>query len=154
MIPLKVLGDRVLVKPDVNANSPEQHASGIYLAKSLAAAVTGEDATTSLCRGTVVAVGNPKHPLQHEAETLALRLSLYVSDPFYRSSWSDQDDDTNDAVHMLRDLVRRQPCCLVGDDVLFSHDAGQEITLDAETYVLMKEDELLAVIEPEKEAAA
>ena len=149
MIPLKVLGDRVLVRPDVNANSPEQHASGIYLAKSLAAAVTGEDATMSLCRGTVVAVGSPRHPLWLEANTLADKLSIPAS-----LARTVDVHEIDDAIHMLRDLVRRQPCCLVGDDVLFSHDAGQEIALDDETYVLMKEDELLAVIEPEKEAAA
>lgn len=149
MIPLKVLGDRVLVRPDVNANAPEQR-GGIYLARSLAAAVTGEDATTSLCRGTVVAVGNPKHPLADIAEDLAGRIGAQC--------WPTLEHQLEcpvcQASDLLRDLVRRVPCCLVGDDVLFSHDAGQEITLDDETYVLMKEDELLAVIEPEKEAAA
>jgi co-chaperonin GroES (HSP10) len=147
MIPLKVLGDRVLVKPDVLENAPEQH-GGLYVAKTLAAAVTGEDVSTSLCRGTVVAVGNPQHPLKHEAEALARKMELWANVGHVEA------DDELDAARMLRDLVRRQPCCLVGDDVLFSHDAGQEITLDNDTYVLMKEDELLAVIEPEKEAVA
>jgi co-chaperonin GroES (HSP10) len=147
VIPLKVLGDRVLVKPDVLDNAPEQH-GGLYLAKSLAAAVTGEDTSTSLCRGTVVAVGNPKHPLAQEAQILALKLQkVYAVDVT-------EEGAIADAAHMLMDLVRRAPCCAVGDDVLFSHDAGQEITLDRDTYVLMKESELLAVIEPEKEAAA
>lgn len=150
MIPLKVLGPRVLVRPDVLANSPEQQASGIYVAKSLAAAVTGEDLTTSVCRGTVVAVGTPRHPLHGEATDLARRLSAHVCDPRDMSAW---EETLHDTATLLRDLVRRQPCCAVNEDVLFSHDAGQEIVLDGETYVLLHEDELLAVVDPEKEAA-
>ena len=144
---MRVLGDRVLIRPDVIANAPEQRESGIVLAKSLAAAVTGEDATTSLCRGTVIAVGTPRHPLRTEADDLADRITL-------RCGATDDDDCILDAAHLLRDLVRKQPIVTIGDDVLFSHDAGQEITLDGETYLLMREDELLAVIEPEKEVAA
>jgi chaperonin GroES len=34
-----------------------------------------------------------------------------------------------------------------GDRILFGTYAGQEITLDGEEYVIMKEDEVLAVIE-------
>ena len=150
MIPLKVLGDRVLIRPDTLANAPEQHGS-VFLAQSMAAAVTGEDATTSVSRGTVVALGTPRHPLWHEAEALARKVETF----FAHDGWTQAVRDiVSDAAHMLRDLVRKQPAVLVGDDVLFSHDAGQEITLDGETYVLMREDELLAVIEPEKEAAA
>lgn len=147
-IPLRVLGDRVLVKPDVASNAPEQRESGVYVAKSLAAAVTGEDPTQSLHRGTVIAVGTPRHPLHHEAEYLAEKLWPagvgYSTDPDVGSSleW--------DAAHMLRDLVRKQPAVAVGDDVLFSHDAGQELTLESDTYVILHESELIAVIEPEQ----
>jgi co-chaperonin GroES (HSP10) len=56
---------------------------------------------------------------------------------------------SEDAAHLLRDLVRRQPCVSVGDDVLFSHDAGQETVIDNETYIILREAELLAVVEPE-----
>lgn len=142
MLPLKVLGDRVLVKPDVNANAPEQLESGVILAATMAAAVTGEDATTSVCRGTVIAVGNPKHPLTDDASELA---DWLVSE---LQSYSDR---VNEAAVLLRDLVRREPCCKAGDDVLFSHDAGQQITLESEIYILLKEDELLAIVEPEEE---
>ena len=141
--PVRVLGDRVLVRPDVNANAPQQTDAGIYLATSLAAAVTGEDASTSLHRGTVIAVGNPKHPLHHEAASLATRLEAI------EASYLDTFDAVVDAAHLLRDLVRRQPCVSVGDDVLFSHDAGQELTLDGETFVILHETDLLAVVVPE-----
>lgn len=137
-IPLRVLGDRVLVKPDVNLNVPKTLASGVVVAKSLAAAVTGEDATASICRGTVIAVGTPRHPLHHEVDVLARRLE---HGPAFT--------DTMDAAKLLRDLIRRQPCVSISDDVLFSHDAGQETVIDGETYVILREHELLAVVVPE-----
>ena len=146
MVPLKVLGNRVLIKPDVDTNAPEQLESGIYIAKTLSAAVTGEDATKSWCRGTVVAVGNPRHPLWHEAETLARTLEHY--EDFH------DGHPCIDAAAMLRDLVRRQPCVSVGDDVLVAYDAGQDIHLDGDTYILVTEDELQAVVLPEQEVAA
>lgn len=149
MIPLRVLGDRVLVKPDVDPNAPQQTEAGIYVAKSLAAAVMGEDASTSLCRGTVIAVGKPRHPLYDVAEDLAQRIESVHLMQCARVAC-----DYCDSVHMLRDLVRRQPCCNVGDDVLFAHDAGQLIELDGTRYIILKEDELLAIVEPEEEAAA
>ena len=137
-VPLRVLGDRVLVKPDVDRNAPVQLDSGIVVAKSMAAAVMGEDATSSVHRGTVVAVGNPRHPLHHEAVTVADRLMRFRT--------PDEDHIAEDASAMLRDLVRRQPCVRVGDDVLFSHDAGQETTIDGESWIILHESDLLAVV--------
>ena len=68
-IPLKVLGDRVLVKPDVIDNAPETTESGVVIAKSLAAAVTGSDPQQSINHGTVVGIDEefpggdpPLHP--------------------------------------------------------------------------------------------
>ncbi len=144
MIPIRVLGDRVLVQPDVNPNAPEQSAGGIFLAPSLASAVTGEDPTHSVHRGTVIAVGRPTHPLKHEAETMADKLAQTCS-----GNLPGDDAMIDDAAAMLRDLVRRQPCVAVGDDVIYSHDAGQNITIESETYVMLHEAELLGVIEPE-----
>ena len=144
---MKVLGGRVLIRPDVYANAPESRESGIIVARSMAAAITGEDATTSLCRGTVIAVGTPQHPLKEEAESLAAKLDAvaHVSGQPGRP-----DARLRDAATFMRDLVRKQPVVTIGDDVLFSHEAGQEVTLDgAETLLLIKEDELLAVIESE-----
>ena len=144
-IPLKVLGSRVLVKPDVLSNAPVQTATGVFIAATLAAAVTGEDATVSVHRGTVVAVGKPQHPLKHEAEQLAVKL-----DVFRQSTLTSYDEHVwDDAAHLLRDLVRVQPSVHLGDDVLFSNDAGQNITVDGETYVLLHDGELLAIVEPE-----
>lgn len=145
-LPLRVLGDRVLVKPDVISNAPEQTASGVIVAKSMAAAVTGEDASASLNRGTVIAVGHPKHPRQSDADELTHRI-----DVMDRCDCGVACDYYDEAAAMIRDLVRREPCCAIGDDVLFAYDAGQSITLDDETYILLHESDLFAVVEPEKE---
>ena len=145
-LPLKVLGDRVLVRPDVNANAPEQVGS-VYVATSLAAAVTGEDPSRSLCRGTVVAVGRPRHPKRHEAEALATDLAwihdeaLIIEEKGY--------DIVKQAKDLLKDLVRREPCVAVGDDVLYSHDAGQQLTIKDETLIILHEHELLGIVTPE-----
>lgn len=143
--PLRVLGDRVLVKPDVNRNAPEQLESGVFLAKSLAAAVIGEDATTSVHRGTVVGVGRPKHPLHHEAETLADKVEKFAR----FGETPGRHHVFHEAADMLRDLVRRHPCVSVDDDVLFSNAAGQDTVIDGETYVILHEAEILAVVIPE-----
>ena len=135
-LPLKVLGDRVLVKPDILSNAPVQTDSGVVIATSMAAAVTGEDATPSVNRGTVIAVGHPKHPRAEEVLELVNELEQVE---FRRA----------EDISLLRDLVRREPCCAVGDDVLFAYDAGQQITLDDESYILLHEADLLAIVEPE-----
>ena len=143
---LKVLGNRVLIRPDVYANAPESRESGIIVARSMAAAITGEDATTSLCRGTVIAVGTPKHPLREEAEALAEKLDKIGN----QTELCLGGQEAYDGAAMLRDLTRKHPAVAIGDDVLFSHDAGQEVTLDGtDTLLLMTDDELLAVIESE-----
>lgn len=133
--PFRVLGDRVLVKPDLNENAPEVRESGVVLAQSMAAAVTGTDPTLSFSRGTVIAVGTPKHPLKEVAEDAARIIESGV------------DDADPEWAHLFRTLVRREPCVQPDDDVLFSQDAGQQITLDGETYVILHEHELLAVVE-------
>ena len=140
MIPIRVLGDRVLVKPDVNDNAPTTTEAGIVLAPSLASAVTGSDPTLSVSRGTVVGVGTPKHPFRHKAEAMAAKL-LHIHDDFCF-----HDNFCVDAAALLTDLVRRQACVSIGDDVLFSHDAGQLIELEQETFVILQESELLGVV--------
>ncbi len=143
MVPLRVLGDRVLIKPDINANAPETLDSGVIVAKSLASAVIGSDPVPVPHRGTVIAVGNPKHPRQAYIEQVA----SIIHDI---GAWNAATNESVSIPQLLRDLVRREPCCAVGDDVLFASDVGQEITLDSETYILLHEDDLLAIVEPDE----
>jgi co-chaperonin GroES (HSP10) len=129
---LRLVGDRVLVAPDVDAHAPEQLASGVHVARSLAAAVTGTDPTTSVTRGTVVAVGTRRHPRAGDAQARAVRAQS--SDPALAC--------------LLRQLVAVEPWCAVGDDVLFPHDAGQQLTLDEGPYVLLAGTDILAIVDP------
>ena len=43
--------------------------------------------------------------------------------------------------------VHRAPSVQVGDTVLFGYDAGQEITLDDERYLLIRDADLIAVLD-------
>ena len=141
-VPLRVLGDRVLVRPDEQSNAPEVLDSGVVIATSLAAAVTGSDPTTSVHRGTVVSVGNPRHPLSHEVEALACKLEGFANEVYVGDTLVD------DAISLLRDLVRRHPCVKAGDDVLFAHDVGQDVDIEGARHILLHEADLLAVVDP------
>lgn len=121
---LRPLGDRVLIKPDKN---PEQTESGLHLVEH----------RKPENMGTVVAVGPCPHPLKHEASTLAERLERCYD-----------DEIITDAANMLRDVTRREPSVKVGDDVIFSWTSGQELFVDDERYLLMREGDILAVVEP------
>lgn len=123
------LGDRVLIKPE---KPSEQTESGLWLA---------EQRKPDEC-GTVVAVGECRHPRKEEAEALAMRLDAF-------ECFEPGDGVIDEAVSLIRDLVRKEPSVKVGDCVLFSWASGQEITVDdgKETYLLMRESDLLAVLE-------
>jgi len=45
------------------------------------------------------------------------------------------------------DGVRQQPDVKVGDTVLFGKYSGQEIKIDGETLLIMREDDVLAIID-------
>jgi co-chaperonin GroES (HSP10) len=119
---LRPLGDRVLIRPLV---SREQTESGLHLVEH----------KKPEQMGVVVAVGTPVHPRREEVEHAAWYLG--EQGPF------------EEQCELLRDLVRREPCCKVGDTVLFSWAAGQELLLHDtdDRLLLMKEDDLIAVIE-------
>lgn len=141
-LPLRVLGDRVLVAPDVDDRAPTETASGLVLAASMAAAVSGSDPIQAWSRGTVIAVGTPRHPLREEAQDLAGRLTKLAG----QATSSTNGGLIADAAALMDQLVAREPSVSVGDEVVFPHDAGQELAVDQETYLVLKEDELLAVI--------
>jgi chaperonin GroES len=120
---LRPLGDRVLIKPEPN---PDQTESGLWLSEHR----KPEEA------GTVVAVGTPVHPRKAEVEELARACEL--------------DADCNpDVADVLRSLVVREPVVRVGDYVLFSWAAGQELTIEDERFLLLRESDILCVVDPE-----
>src|SRR6202162_3286282 len=50
------------------------------------------------------------------------------------------------------DGTRQAPDVKAGDRILFGKYSGQEITLDGEEYIIMREDEVLAVVEGQAKA--
>ena len=64
-----------------------------------------------------------------------------VCGPRVRPSWSAGSGTTaDDGRHIPLDVT-------AGDTILFGKYSGQEIKLDGEDYLIMREDEVLAVIE-------
>lgn len=127
---LKPLGDRVLIKPHENPNETE---SGLILPENRS------DRFVEM-QGTVIAVGTPKHPMKTHAEAVAFELMNECNIP---------ESPHARGAKLLQDLVRREPCVKPGDDVLFSWNVGQEVTVDDETYLLLRESDLLAILEPD-----
>jgi len=115
---LRPLGDRVLVKPEAN---PEQTDSGLWLSEHR----KPEEA------GTVVAVGLPVHPRKQEAEDAAFVIAGLAPG----------------VAKLLQALVAREPLVHVGDYVLFSWAAGHEVLIEDERYLLLREADILAVVE-------
>ncbi len=129
---LRPLNDRILIRPHKSADETE---SGLQLPENRS------DQYVQM-HGTVIAVGPCAHPLRHEASTLATRL-LQVSGQYA----PDTAAPLRDAADLLLDVTRKLPCVKPGDDVLFSWNVGQEVTVDDDTFLLMREDDLLAVLE-------
>lgn len=131
---LRPIKDRILIRPDVQPNTTE---SGLILAEHKKPELTG----------TVVAVGPCAHPLQAEAEEVAQELAErvgYGKHPY--DDWMEQLPDVR-AIKLLRRATSRTPQVKVGDYVVFSWTSGQEITIEDERYLMMREDDIMAVIE-------
>lgn len=153
-LPLRVLGPRVLIRPDLKTHTPEQTDSGIFLAKSLTAAATGEDVVEWYDSGTVVALGEADAPFDVRPFVLR-RLRELIENV-------KSVDDAITRLVQLRDCVVPEIEALpthkprdfnVGDRVTFSYESGQQITINGDVYLVMGEDEILAVVEPSKESA-
>jgi co-chaperonin GroES (HSP10) len=124
---LAPLGDRVLIQPD---QVKAQTESGLHLIEHWPDEVSG----------VVAAVGRARHPRKAEAFELA---DIVERGCEHRGSVC----SVCDSAQMLRDLTGREPSVSVGDRVIFSRAAGQEITIDDTRYFLMREADLLAVLE-------
>jgi len=120
------LGDRVLIKPDVVKTTTD---SGLHLVEHWPDEVSG----------VVVAIGRPAHPRKAEAFAMAANLDAWTE--------ANRMQVFADAAQLLRELTGREPVVSVGDRVIFSRVAGQDIQIDDTRYVLMREADLLAVLE-------
>jgi co-chaperonin GroES (HSP10) len=142
-LPIKPLGDRVLIQADPEDHAPLKTESGIYLAGSLAAAVTGEDAGTSWCVGTVVAVGPDVQPFDVRPFVRRRLVNLLDFSTIPHGAVRTILEDLDDLPHATVEPVQ------VGDRVTFSWAAGQEMTVDDQKYLIMHVHEVLAVLEAE-----
>jgi len=151
VIPFVPLGDRVVIQADREDHAPTVTDSGVVLAKTLTAAVEGEDAEDSWFVGTVVAVG----PLVNRFEIrpyVLKRLQTLLTNDDWRA------DRVLGQLQGVVDTITALPTdcpdpIAVGDRVTFSWASGQQITVDGERFLIMRASEVLAVLVPESEAA-
>jgi len=142
-VPIRVVGPRVLVRPDIEEQKPEQTASGIYLAKTLEAAATGEDARQAWYTGVIVAFGEEKPAF--DVRPFVKRRLLEAMEA---TSYLDMGTDLAALVVDLDTLpIERARDIRVGDHVTFTAQAGQELTIDGESYLIMNESDILGVLE-------
>ena len=130
---LRPLHDRVLIKPEKN---PEQTESGLYLAEHPKPEETG----------TVVAVGRCEHPKRAEAMELADAIEALYDDGTQQAMLH---EDALDGAKLLRELTQPVPLVKVGDYVIFSWKVGQEVRIEDERYLLMRETDISCVLEAE-----
>lgn len=142
MTPFHVLGSRVLIQADRDDRAPVTTASGLVTATTLAAAVTGQDATESWYVGTVIQVGPRVQPFC--VRPLAIRRLRDLESAGHDIAQAEiraLRRDLELAPDDQRDPVR------VGDRVIFSWMAGQEVRIDQERYLVLQADEVLAKLD-------
>jgi co-chaperonin GroES (HSP10) len=156
-VPFRPLGDRVVIQADVEDHAPQQTESGLITAKTLAAAVEGSDTEDSWFVGTVVAIG----PKVNRFDVRA-----YLNRKFHELEvppWGDDISAVAKNLYRWVKALRAEFLALptdcpdpvqVGDRVTFSWASGQQITVDGTKYLIMRQGDLLAVLDPESEAVA
>lgn len=148
------LGDRVVIKADVEDHAPQQTASGLLTATTLAAAVDGADTEDSWFVGTVVAVG----PLVNhfDCRKYVLRRLREVREGgvrFYDEQMQDWFVDQTEISALEAEIQQLPTDCPdpvhVGDRVTFSWSSGQQMQIDGEKFLILRARDLLAVLSPE-----
>lgn len=138
---------KVLIQPDVEAQAIETHDSGLLLAKTMAAAVEGEDARDSWYTGTVIAVN--RCDLDFDVRPYLRRHLVDLLDA------ATYEDAMNGIGQLIRDIDTlpkvRERGFAIGDAVTFSARAGQEVTIDGTTYLIMDDRDILGVLVPHEE---
>ena len=138
-LPIRVLGPRVLIQVDIQSQDVEQTESGILIAKTMAAAIDGSDSHESWYEGTVIATGDDAFDVR----------------PYVLRRLNEAVDDGGLSFVQLKDLIddieqlptERTRDFSIGDRVTFSHVAGEQIDIDGQRYLILKESEILGVLE-------
>lgn len=138
---IRPLQNRVLIKPDP---PPEQSASGLALVR---------DAKPPEMSGEVIAVGRGPASAQKIRAAIIQRCMDLVDETAEQVPTCRLRAALLDAFARLVEeqvtISEVQP----GDTALFAYTAGQKLTVDGETYLLIPEDDLSAVWTAEEAAA-
>ena len=126
MIPLRPIGGRVMVKPLQPTKALD---SGIVLV---------EDAVPETM-GQVLAVSHTPDPAVARLREALNEAIACCPDIQTAEGWA----------ALIAEVAPRVPDVAVGDVVLFSWQAGQEVLLDGERVLLLAESDLLATVEQE-----
>jgi co-chaperonin GroES (HSP10) len=138
---IRVLGDRVLVALPPRDDETTT-ASGIVLVKD-------PDRFYTPTRGIVMQVGEKETRVEMDDVRDAVRDFIESDDAM---GWTKRG--LSDALSEV--IAKTAPApfdVAVGDCVLFSASAGDQITQDGIDYVLLREDEILGVVDANSEAA-
>jgi co-chaperonin GroES (HSP10) len=134
------LANRVLIKPDP---PPEQTASGLHIPDNASSTKDFEMA------GTVVKVGNGPASAHRVRAAMIARFhklidvnTLLFEDHFYVL---DMHARLNALEAQTQNLSELAP----GDHVAFPYTAGTVVELDGERYLLMPEDQIVAILDRE-----
>ena len=142
MVPIRVMPGRVLIQPDIERQTVEQ-VGDLYVAKTLEAAVEGEDAREAWYSGTVVAVN--ASDTDFDVRPFLRRKVRYLLN---HAAYSDLLHGCEQLLRDVDDLpLTREPGFRVGDAVTFAAQAGHILTIDGETYLMLAEHEVLGVLE-------
>ena len=148
-VPFTPLGDRVVIKADVEDHAPEVTEGGVVLAKTLAAAVEGSDVEDSWFVGTIVALGPLVRPFSVRA-WLQRCLTEAVRGLNEDNGLMSADQWLRHLLSQSQTLPAECPDALsIGDRVTFSWASGQQINIDGDKFLIMRANEVLAVLEKE-----
>lgn len=127
---IRPLGDMVLVKPAPRRTETE---SGLAIVEHYQPDTVG----------TVVALGTGV-----EARGRAVRAVLDVAIDLFIGCTDPETLDQVENLRVLRDAYKPEHVCKPGDEVLFGTGAGTELDIAGDTYILINESDLEAVLEP------
>lgn len=141
---LIALGDRVFVIPDP---TPEQTTDGLLHLVS--------DRARSLFSGTVVAVGEGPETLHRTIAAYQKKLDaafdVYIHDDVLVDGVRAVAAHLKQQTRAMLDAFEPEHLVLPGDRILFSPEAGEEVKTESGVFLVMRETDILAIIEPASE---
>lgn len=140
---LAVLGDRIFVRPEIEE---AVSAGGLHLVR---------DNERSITRGTVVAVGEGPE-IAHRAvkramSALSKKFDAYINDDVLVDGVRAVAAHLKAEANQIALNYAPEHLVMPGDVVVFSPDAGEEVRFEREVLIVMRETDVLAVINKETE---